>query len=245
MNATVWQSSELVKKWLGGVRSATPLQRERLDVMLRLLAANGRPITRFLDLGCGDGVLGAAVLSRWSTAHGVFLDFSEGMLAAAREKLAGGGHDFLLIDYGDSAWTAHVSNCAPFDAIVSGFSIHHQPDARKREIYKEIFDLTAPGGMFINIEHVASATTWGSARFDEDFVDALFAYHQASGSTKTTQAVADEFYNRPDKVANILTPVETQLSWLREIGFVDVDCYSKHFELCLFGGRKKDGKDTV
>jgi hypothetical protein len=28
---------------------------------------------------------------------------------------------------------------APFDAIVSGYSIHHQPDSRKREIgYEEV-----------------------------------------------------------------------------------------------------------
>ncbi len=238
MNATVWQSNDLVKKWLGSVRWSIPMQRERLDVMLRLLAANGRPVERFLDLGCGDGVLGATLLSRWPNAHGVFLDFSQGMLAAARENLAGGGHDFMLVDYGDPAWPQQVAASEPFDAIVTGFSIHHQPDTRKREIYQEIYDLIAPGGMFINIEHVASATSWGSERFDEDFVDALFAYHQASGSTKTKQALADEFYNRPDKAANILASVETQLNWLREIGFSDVDCYSKHFELCLFGGRK-------
>ncbi len=245
MNASVWQSTDLVRKWLGGVRSSIPFQRERLDGMLRLLSANGRPVARFLDLGCGDGLLGATVLSRWPNARGVFLDFSEGMLAAAQENLAGGGHEFMLVDYGDPAWTLQVARNTPFDAIVSGFSIHHQPDGRKRQIYQEIYELLAPGGMFINIEHVASATPWGSARFDEDFVDALFAYHQASGSTKTKQALADEFYNRPDKAANILAPLETQLNWLRGIGFTDVDCYSKHFELCLFGGRKKDGKDTV
>lgn len=239
MDATVWQSNELAKKWLSGVRSAIPMQRERLDVMLRLLQANGRPIARFLDIGCGDGVLGAAVLTRWPAAHGVFLDFSESMLAAAKDKLADGGHDFLLVDYGDSAWTARVASQTPYDAIVSGFSIHHQPDTRKREIYTEIFDLLAPGGIFINIEHVASATRWGETQFNEDFIDALFTYHQASGSTQTRQAIADEFYNRPDKVANILAPVETQLTWLREIGYSDVDCFSKHFELCLFGGRKQ------
>jgi tRNA (cmo5U34)-methyltransferase len=238
MDATVWQSKELVKKWLSGVRSAIPMQRERLDVMLRLLQANGRPIERFLDIGCGDGVLGAAVLTRWPAAHGVFLDFSEAMLTAARDKLTDGGHDFLLVDYGDPVWTARVTPHAPYDAIVSGFSIHHQHDARKRQIYAEVFDLLAPGGIFINIEHVASATPWGETLFNEEFIDALFAYHQTSGSMQTRQAVADEFYNRPDKVANILAPLETQLAWLREIGFTDVDCYSKHFELCLFGGRK-------
>ena len=237
MKSTVWQSAALARKWLSGVRSAIPLQADRLGVTVRLLAMNGRPVRRFLDLGCGDGVVGAAVLSRWPDAQGVFLDFSPAMLDAARTRLDS-RHVFVHDDYGDPAWVERIDSHAPFDAIVSGFSIHHQEDERKRAIYSEIFSLLAPGGMFVNIEHVASATPWGSTLFGEDFVDALFAYHQAAGSQHTRQELADEFYNRPDMAANRLAPVELQLGWLREIGFADVDCYSKHFELCVFGGRK-------
>jgi SAM-dependent methyltransferase len=238
MNATVWQSDALAKKWLAGVRGAIPLQAERLAVTVRLLEMNGRPIERFLDIGCGDGVVGAAVLSRWPDAQGAFLDFSPAMLDAARAKLDA-RHAFVHDDYGDPAWAARIAAHAPFDAIVSGFSIHHQEDDRKRAIYREIYDLLAPGGMFVNIEHVASASPWGSRCFGEDFVDALYAHHVANGSTRTRQQVADEFYNRPDMAANRLAPVELQLGWLRDIGFTDADCYSKHFELCVFGGRKR------
>ena len=50
---------------------------------------------------------------------------------------------------------------------------------------------------------------------------------------------ATEFYHRDDKKANILTSVETQCQWLREIGFQDVDCYFKILEIAIFGGLKK------
>jgi tRNA (cmo5U34)-methyltransferase len=50
--------------------------------------------------------------------------------------------------------------------------------------------------------------------------------------------VARLYYDRPDKDANILAPVEEQCAWLRDIGFTDVDCYLKVFELAVFGGRR-------
>ena len=34
--------------------------------------------------------------------------------------------------------------------------------------------------------------------------------------------------------------LETQLLWLREIGFADVDCYWKWLELALLGGAKQN-----
>ena len=59
---------------------------------------------------------------------------------------------------------------------------------------------------------------------------------RVAGSTR--EAVAAEYYHRPDKVANLLAPVETQLEWLRALGYEDVDCWFKIFELALFGGRR-------
>lgn len=253
MNDTVWQTTQLAQTYLEGVRGAIPLAQEQIDVMLRLIRAACPSVTAVLDLGCGDGILGQAVLDQYPEAHAVFLDFSQPMLAAARRRLVGyeGRATIALADYGKKTWLKEVRGWKSeidqnlqspisnlFDAIISGFSIHHQPDERKREVYEEIYDLLKPGGIFLNLEHVASPTRWLEERFEEHFIDALVAYHRLNGSGKTAEQVAHDYYNRPDKVANILAPVETQCDWLREIGFEQVDCYLKIFELALFGGIK-------
>ncbi len=232
----VWKKSSLAATYLEGVRGAIPLAAEQIDVMLRLIAASGRPVRSVLDLGCGDGILGEAILDRFPGAKVVLADFSEPMLSAARKRFAGrnAAVEFAAADYSDARWLAAIEPFVPFDAVVSGFSIHHQPDSRKREVYAEIFRLLEPGAMFINVEHVSSPTAWLTDLNDELFVDSLLRLHTG----KSREEVSAEFYHRQDKSANILAPVELQCDWLREIGFSDVDCYLKIFELAVFGGRK-------
>ncbi len=239
--ADVWKTDKLTRRFLSGVRGAIPLAAEQLELLVRLTAKAQPQLRNFLDLGCGDGILGAALLHRFPQASGVFSDFSPPMLAAAKARFADSAekHVFVECDYGTPSWTKAFERFGPYDAIVSGFSIHHQPDARKRELYAEIFGLLSPGGIFLNLEHVASATPWVEGAFDELFVDSLYAFHKANGGGRTRDEVGREYYHRPDKAANILAPVEVQCQWLRETGYQEVDCYFKVFELALFGGVRR------
>lgn len=90
-----------------------------------------------------------------------------------------------------------------------------------------------PGGIFINIEHTASATEELEKLHDKLFVDHLTAFNNGN-----REEIAAEYYSRPDKVDNILERVDIQVNWLREIGFKHSDCYFKWMELAVFGGVK-------
>lgn len=238
----VWKSATLVETFLSGVRGGIPYAGDQIAIMLRVLEAVARdqPFKRFLDLGSGDGTLAAAVLSRFPDATATLVDFSGPMMAAAEKRIGAiaGDHQFLIGDFGDPAWVQAVSPLGPFDAIVSGFAIHHQPDENKQRVYREIFDLLAPGGMFINVEHIKPTTPWVGQLADELMVESIAAFHQRTGTGKSREDVAREYVYRPDKAANILAPIEDQMAWLQSIGFTDVDCYFRVFELAVFGGRK-------
>lgn len=240
----VWQAAALSNTYLDGVRGAIPLAAEQIDILIRLVRAAQPSPRAILDLGCGDGILGHALLSAFADVvpNVVLADFSLPMLDAAQARSGvhpGGTRHYVEVDYAQCDWVQRVITPplpTSYDIIVSGFSIHHQPDSGKRRVYSDVFDLLVPGGVFLNLEHVASATRWGEQQFEAYFIDALHSYHAPSGRSR--DQVAADYYHRPDKAANQLAPVEAQLQWLRDIGFTHVDCFFKVFELALFGGIK-------
>jgi SAM-dependent methyltransferase len=168
----------------------------------------------------------------------VFLDFSEAMVEAATNKLTPSADRARVVrgDFATSSWLDEVGPERGYSLVVSGYAIHHQTDLRKQELYREILGMLAPGGMFLNMEHVASSTDWAGQAFVDLMVDSLLRFHQQQGDDLDRAEVARRYVNRPDWSANILAPVESQCQWLRDIGYSDVDCYFKAFELALFGG---------
>jgi len=177
-----------------------------------LLAHIPGNVGRILDLGTGDGHLLALLLVGRPQASGVALDFSPTMLQRACDRFAASPQISVM---------AHNLNeplpqLGQFDAIVSSLAIHHCSHERKYSLYTEIFARLEPGGIFCNLEHVASSTP----KLHEHFLHAI-------GSTHETEDPSDQ-----------LLDVETQLRWFRDLGFTDVDCYWKWLEFALLVGIK-------
>lgn len=235
----VWRNAASVQWYLASVRGALPFSAEHLSIMLRFVAAAGRPVHRFLDVGAGNGFLSAGLLAHYPTAEGVLVDFSPPMLAAARTQLTAATPAHLIeADLASASWRDQVTPLSPFDAVVSGFAIHHLPDPRKQALYREIYDLLAPGATFVNIEHVAPDAAWINAAFDDAVIDSITAFRQQGADDISHADIAAEYAQRPDQEANILTPVDVQCDWLRDIGFQDVAVPFRWYEIAIFGGRR-------
>ena len=205
----LWTSAEHAQRYLA-VAYQIPRRQEGEAALLECVPAATR---RILDLGSGEGRLAGLLLDRLPEATAVVLDFSDEMLGRlharfdADSRVSICAHDL----------STPLPDLGHFDAVVSSFAIHHLVDVRKRALYEETHERLTPGGVFLNLEHVASATP------------ALHVWFLAA-----LGLAPDE-----DDPSNKLAPVETQLQWLREIGFSDVDCHWKWRELALLAGVKR------
>jgi len=213
MPAEEWGTAEHARRYLARA-DAVPHRAEGEGVLLEQVSGDAR---RILDLGTGDGRL-LSLLSRDRPGIlGVGLDISEPMLQAARERF-GDDRRITLLEH-DLA--EPLPALGRFDAVVSSFAIHHLEHERKRSLYGEVLDLLEPGGVFANLEHVASSTH----RLHLAFFRAI-----------------DEPLEHEDPSDRLLD-VETQLGWLRALSFDDVDCYWKWLEMALLVGVKPVGPD--
>jgi tRNA (cmo5U34)-methyltransferase len=207
-HVNLWTSPDHARDYLERADSISH-RTEGESALLEFIPANAQ---RILDLGTGDGRLLALVRAQHPGTEAVALDFSPAMLEAARKRFAADPVVSVLAHNLDHPLPA----VGKFDAVISSFAIHHLVHERKRALYAEVYDLLNPGGVFCNLEHVASPTP----RLHEEFL-------QRIGFTVETE-----------DPSNKLLDVETQVQWLREIGFVDVDCHWKWRELALLAGRK-------
>jgi len=231
-----WQEENLSKRFIEDVSGAIPLAEEQIQMLNSIIKKAVPNPKSFLDLGCGNGRLGATLLDNFPDAKGVFLDFSDTMLDAARERFSA-PHRVEWCDYSTSEWLNIIDNDRPFDVVISGFSIHHQSDERKKEIFSEVFSILSPGGIFLNLEHVASRSQFGKDLFVDSFVENMYEHYQKKGTDMSREEITKKFIET-DEATNILAIVEDQCRWLTEVGFSDVVCFLKHYELALFGGRK-------
>ena len=202
-----WKTTELALNYLSRA-DKIPHRTEGESALLEEIPEDSE---RILDIGAGNGRLLDLCLVKCRNATGIALDFSPVMLEELEKKYSAGERvDVIEHDINDP----FPFNAGSFDVVVSSFAIHHVNDARKQEIYNEVWKLLKNGGTFCNLEHVSSPTE----NLHKKFFD---------------------FLGAPEDRNNKLLDVETQLKWLRESGFDDVDCYWKWRELALIVGKKE------
>jgi len=169
-------------------------------------------VRRVLDLSGGDGRLVRLLQIDRPRAEFVSVGFPASAVEQLRKNLA----EISSVNIVSHDIACELPDLGRFDAVVSGFGFQELEGERQREIYQEAYDRLTPGGIFTNLSHVDSPS----------FV-LHELYLQKAGKVEARPG------GRTRRV-----DVPTQIRWLEDIGFVDVDCYWRWLELALVAGAK-------
>lgn len=176
---------------------------------------------RILELGAGTGILSAAIVERVAAGRLTLLDESADMLCHAVTRLAR-FHPEIVVQL----LTAELPP-GPFDAVVSALAIHHLSNEEKRALYRRIFDVLPPGGIFINAEQVAGRSARLQGLFEAAHLDA--ARRLGSSDAEIDGAIERMSYDKCAILAD-------QIAWLEQAGYEDVECFFRSFRFAVFAG---------
>lgn len=215
---------EVAERYDSERRLLIPCFDEFYRAVADLLPHDPRETFRFLDLGAGTGLLSGFLFEAFPHAHLTLVDIAENMLAQARLRFAGSPRvDFLPLDY------AHEDLPGGFDVVASALSIHHLADEAKRILFRKAQWTLVPGGIFVNADQVKGPTD----ALDRSYREHWLGKVRASGiGEQDLQAALER--TTYDQMADL----ESQLRWLREAGFGDVDCVYKNFSFAVYCGRR-------
>jgi SAM-dependent methyltransferase len=197
-----WHSQNYVEWWIERDSGRDAERRQRIrDMLAHAGFAPGAEIA-VLDVGGGYGVVTEEVLTAFPQARVSLQDYSEPMLAAARERLARHRERirFVHADLRDPSWTGAVDG--PFDLAVSAIAIHNLRDLKAiAACYRGIAQVLKPGAPFLDYDlfdiagglalHIKMLEEAGFARIDclwqQSPVATLAAYATGIGAAVPPQ----------------------------------------------------------
>lgn len=222
---------DAIKNTFNTISADYDLQRRKLipcfddlyNISISILEIDN-PNPNVLDIGAGTGLLSSYVIKRFPAATLTLIDISDGMLEVAKSRFK----DYSNVRFLTGDYTKHPFE-DKYDIIVSALSIHHLPDEDKERLYKKCYMFLKDQGIFVNAEQVIGNTL---------VLDSLYK-NEWKRFIESTDLSKDEIkaaYERMklDKEATL----DTQLNWLREAGFKDVDCAYKYYKFAVIMGRK-------
>lgn len=188
------------------IRTFIPSYQSMVAVAGEAVCLVERSAPTIVDLGVGTGALSVAALETRPDAEVYGIDSDPGMLKAAEARLAGYPRVKLLeADFLEA-------DLPPCDAIVACLSLHHiRRQKEKRDFYLKCRNVLRPPGVLVSADCFPGAEPALAAEHREEWVTHLSRSYSRTEAEAHLASWAEE---------DVYFPLETELNWLREAGFM-------------------------
>jgi tRNA (cmo5U34)-methyltransferase len=221
-----------------------PNYNELQEVICQIIENSQKNKIRVMDIGAGSGILMKKIADRFDSECTI-QDFSEEFIKIAKEKLKGKKAEFVISDLASKEWNKNIK--PGFDVIVSSIAIHHLQDERKKELYKEIFEMLNKGGVFINGDEIRGESEPIYFMYLKHWSDYFIEKCKKGEVSEKMTEVLEKYvernitnFGKPDpNPKDIHCGMVKQIQWLQEAGFKGSECFWKKYLFAVFGGFKE------
>ena len=179
---------------------------------------------RVIDLGCGTGTVAAKILENFPGAQVTCIDLAGNMISLAQSRLARYSQmKYVVADFRDFDFVDK------YDVVASSLALHHLVSSEdKQDFYRRIYESLDSGGVFYNADVVLAS----NESMQAVYMNAWRRYMSGSISGDEIESKWIQKFREEDHPAKLID----QLTWMTEIGFVDVDVIWKYYNFAVYGG---------
>jgi tRNA (cmo5U34)-methyltransferase len=238
----VWTETDS-RDFIDLAETAVPAREEQTEMLLQLVPATQDEDLRAVELACGEGILAERFLERFPHARLTAFDGSSLMLEAAHRRLRRFGERVEVCEFelGSETWLAQIEGS--LKCALSSLAVHHLTDDGKRSLYKRIAARLGSGGALLVADvvrpdnpSVRGAIVDGWHRIAREQSRAL------TGSLDTYRRLVAEGWAPPEndepEPGEMPARLYDHLTWLKEAGFKEVDCFWMRAGHAIYGGYK-------
>jgi ubiquinone/menaquinone biosynthesis C-methylase UbiE len=187
-----------------------------------------------MDLGAGTGLLSQFVIATFPNARITLIDIADQMLEQAKTRLQSYGNQ-MCFKVSDYAVDDISDSLERYDLILSALSIHHLSSLEKHRLFMKIYSALKKGGLFINADQTLGETPE---------INELYMNNWWSRIRSTSLTEKDFEAAQGRMLADKKDPLSHQLQWLKEIGFVQENCWFSDFSFSVYSGQKPKNNTT-
>lgn len=208
------------------IRRLIPYYEEMVNALVLALPFSQFQAIRVIDLGCGTGTIARRIKDVYPQAQITCVDIAEKMLRIAQTKLGDSGDiRYQLANFEDYDFDSI------YDVAVSSLALHHLvSEDDKIKFYKKIYSCLSPGGVFYNADVILGSCPHLQKRYMEKWRE----YMSLQVSVEEIEQKWIPQHYDEDHPSKLMS----QLDWLRNLGFAEVDILWKYFNFAVYGGCK-------
>lgn len=230
-----WGNSITAIQWDKSGKNRNPIRGEQLDILVSILENSFEQNEWILDLGYGSGQIEKLIFERIPQAKILGVDNSAPMMELAQQRLSQYENQFFSVKWDLANINGLKLPDHKYRHVLAVQSLHHLSKADMQAVYRRIYEILEPGGIFLLMDRIRVETS--------DLLSVFQTVWQRQDRHYDSEVANHEGINFEEhdriirKRGDFPVLLDEHLKWLREVGF-ETACIHSHGNRALIVGIK-------